>query len=99
MVTAHHLIVEKVGLMMVLLYLTVQSSVCVYSAGGPVNIAYIVFFMRKLWFNVVPGRDTEADLIFHFPQVHLNKQLTFSSLAVFCCFISIHIILPGTQMR
>lgn len=46
--------------------------VCVRTAGGPVNIAYLVFFMRKLWFNVIPGRDAEADLIFHFPQVHLN---------------------------
>uniref|UniRef100_A0A672MLG0 Myosin VIIB n=1 Tax=Sinocyclocheilus grahami TaxID=75366 RepID=A0A672MLG0_SINGR len=46
----------------------------VNQAGSPVNVSYTVYFMRKLWFSIVPGRDVEADLIFHYPQ-ELPKYL------------------------
>ncbi|XP_076283183.1 unconventional myosin-VIIa ck isoform X2 [Lasioglossum baleicum] len=36
--------------------------------GVPPQFTYQVFFMKKLWTNTVPGKDRNADLIFHFHQ-------------------------------
>lgn len=37
--------------------------------GAPVTLPYQVYFMRKLWLGVSPGKDMKADTILHYHQV------------------------------
>lgn len=39
-----------------------------HQIGSTPQFTYQVFFMKKLWTNTVPGKDRNADVIFHFHQ-------------------------------
>ncbi|RZB66655.1 myosin-VIIa [Asbolus verrucosus] len=45
-----------------------------WNNAAPIQAQYQVFFMKKLWVNTVPGKDVNADQIFHFHQ-ELPKYL------------------------
>ena len=40
----------------------------IFHTGSAPQFTYQVFFMKKLWTNTIPGKDRNADIIFHFHQ-------------------------------